>query len=220
MMKIILSILLVLTSFSSALAQSDSAEILEKYTKEQLFAPIEGDVIIGDKNAPVTIIEYASMSCGHCASFHNKTFNDLKEKYIDSGKARFIFRDFPLDEPALRGAMMARCAGEKDEGDFLKFNKAVFSTQSNWAPKKNYLEILSNIGKLGGMTGADFELCIADKNLERYVMENKFYASKILGVNSTPTFFVNGKMHKGAKNLAYFSGVIDKITGEDQKTSE
>jgi protein-disulfide isomerase len=180
-------------------------------TADQLLEILPSDIVIGDMKAPVTIIEYASLSCTHCAAFHNSTFSDLKEKYVDTGKVRFVFRDFPLDEPALRGAMMARCAGKDDTEKFLKFIKVMFSTQSNWAPKKNYLEVLSNIGKLGGMKGEEFEACMANKAVEDAVMLSKFNAAKILEVRSTPTFFINKEEHKGGRDLKYFSEVIDGI---------
>jgi len=179
------------------------------------------DLVIGNKKAPVTIVEYASMSCTHCAAFHNNTFDEINKKYIETGKVKFVFRDFPLDEPALRGAMMARCAGKESVENFLKFTKVMFSTQSNWAPKKNYLEILSNIGKLGGMKGEEFEACIADTKLENSILEGKFEAVNVLDVRSTPTFFINGIMHKGSRDLDYLSGVIDGLLGiTDNSASE
>lgn len=215
MLKRILAFIAAMAITSSiAFAQENTAQEEQKptATKEQLLAPMEGDVIIGDKNAKVTVIEYASMSCPHCAMFHNNTYENLKEKYIDSGKVRFIFRPFPLDEPALRGSMMASCAGDDK---FEKFTKVLFSTQSNWAPKKNYLEVLSNIGKLGGMKGEDFDKCIADKELENKIMMAKFNAIKQLDVRSTPTFFINGEIHKGAKDFEYFTRVFDAALGAD-----
>lgn len=180
-------------------------------SKDELLAINEKDVAFGSKDAPVTIVEYASMSCSHCAAFHNETFSELKTKYIDTGKVRFAFRDFPLDETALRAAMVDRCAAAKGPENFLKFQKAFFTTQENWAPKKNFLEVQANIAKLGGMTSQEFEACIADKDLEKQIMETKLQAVSTLEVRSTPTFFVNGVMHKGARNLEYFSSVIDGI---------
>ncbi len=218
MLKKILSAVFLLVVFSfSAYAQEKEGKVGDNLygendiTAEELYKVQPGDVVIGDEKAPITMIEYASMSCSHCAAFYNNTFPEIKEKYIDTGKVRFLFRDFPLDETALRGAMMARCAAKKNKDDFEKFVKAMFSTQSNWAPKKNYLEVLANIGKLGGMKGQDFDLCMADKELENSVMKSKFQAVKQLEVRSTPTFFVNKEMHKGANDIAYFSKVFEEI---------
>jgi len=203
-------------NISTAYAQGNEMPEQPLMSQEELFGALADDVVLGDENAPVTIIEYASMSCSHCAAFHNNVFSHLKEKYIDTGKVRFIFRDFPLDEPALRAAMMARCAAQEGEDKFVKFVKVMFSTQSNWAPKKNYLEILSNIGKLGGMTGEQFEQCIADKDLEYSIMNSKFQAAKQLGVSSTPTFFMNRKIYRGGQTTEFLSKQIDSIIGSDE----
>jgi protein-disulfide isomerase len=190
-------------------------ETKKALTKEEVFQINETDIVVGDKNAPVTIIEYASMSCSHCATFFKTTFAPLKEKYIDNGKVKFVFRDFPLDEFALRAAMVAKCSIDEGVDNFLKFKKVLFSTQRNWAGKKNYLEILSNIAKLGGMKQAKFDQCIEDKDLENNILEKRLNASTILEVQSTPTFFVNGEIYAGAKEFEYVSKLIDTILGED-----
>jgi protein-disulfide isomerase len=186
-------------------------------TVEQLMTVLPDDVVLGDDKAPVTIIEYSSMTCSHCAAFHNTTFPEIKEKYIDTGKVKFIMRGFPLDEPALRGFMMAKCAAKDSKEKYLKFITVMFSTQSNWAPKKNYLEVLSNIGKLGGMKGEEFDACMADKKLETSILEGKFNASKQLDIKATPTFYVNKEVHRGAQDFKYFSAVIDGILAGGNK---
>lgn len=181
----------------------------EDMTVEQVLAVSENDFVLGRDDAPVTLVEYASMSCGHCANFHNRTFDELREKYIDTGEVKFIFRDFPLDEPALRGSMLARCAGNVKEEDFLKYIKTMFRTQTNWASRKNYLEVLSNIAKLGGMSGEEFETCMQDKDVEHVIMEGKFNAAKFLEIRSTPSFYINGELHRGSKDIKYLSEAID-----------
>jgi protein-disulfide isomerase len=190
---------------------------------DEVLAISDKDVVLGDKNAPVTIIEYASMTCHHCADFHNKVFDELKTKYIDTGKVKFVFRDFPLDEPAMRGSILARCASKGGQEEFLKFTKVMFSTQGDWAGKKNYLEVLSNIAKLGGMKGEEFESCMADKELEKQIITGKFDAAKSLQIRSTPSFFINGELHSGAKDIKYMSEAIDAAIGGvklDVKTEE
>ncbi|MCE3233502.1 MAG: bdbD 2 [Rickettsiaceae bacterium] len=204
-----------------AAVKEDKKEVAaDNITADQLLNILPDDVVIGDMKAPITIIEYASMSCTHCADFHNSVFSDLKQKYIDSGKVRFVFRDFPLNEPALRGAMMARCAAKDGAEKYLKFTKVIFSMQSNWAPKSNYLEVLANIGKLGGMKGEEFEACMANKSLEESVMKSRLNASQKLEIRSTPTFFINKEMSKGTHDLAYFSGVIDSLLAGNSKDSK
>lgn len=180
-------------------------------TAEELYKISPEDVVLGDKKAKVTVIEYASMTCSHCADFHKNTYPEIKEKYIDSGKIKFVFRPFPLDEPALRGSMLAYCSGAQR---FYKFIDVIFSTQANWAFNKNYLEVLANIGKLGGVSGEEFDKCMANNVLEKRIMQGKFDATTVLSVRATPTFFVNGNIYKGAHNFEYFSKVLDDALGE------
>lgn len=177
-------------------------------SKEAILSVKKDDIVMGSESAPVTIIEYASLSCTHCASFYTNSFDDLKKKYIDTGKVRFVYRDFPLNLPALHAAMMIQCA-PKERAE--KFIKVTFSTQNNWAPKKDYLEILSNISKLGGMTGKEFDTCIANKELEDKITQERFEASKVLDVRATPSFFINGIAYTGAHNLEGISAVIDPL---------
>jgi protein-disulfide isomerase len=199
MISRVIGFLAILFCFSSVSVAQDSASTEPTSTKT-----VESVLQI-DPKAPVKIFEYASLSCSHCAAFHSDTFPKLMENYVDTGKAVFVFRDFPLDEPALRASMLAHCSGEKQS----KFLKTMFKTQNNWAPKKNYLEILSNIAKLGGMTGAEFNVCIQDQSLERIIVAKKFDAVKVLEVRSTPTLYVNGQKYEGSRGYDYFTKVID-----------
>lgn len=190
-------------------AAEDKKEELEVLTKEEALTITETDIVMGDEDAPVTIFEYASMSCGHCSAFFNSTFDPLKEKYIDTGKVKFVFRDHPLDEFALRGAMLTKCAYKKGFDNFLRFKRVLFTTQSNWAGKRNYLEVLSNISKLGGMKTQEFDACVEDKEIEEEILARRLQTAKSLKVRSTPTFFINGEMVTGAKNIKHMSKVID-----------
>jgi len=178
---------------------------------EELYKISKDDIVLGDEKAKVTVIEYASMTCSHCADFHKNTYPEVKQKYIDTGKIKFVFRAFPLDEPALRGSMLAYCAGPEK---FYKFTDVMFSTQPNWAYAKNYLEVLTNIGKLGGVSGEEFEKCMANTELEKRIMQGKFDATSVLSVRATPSFFINGNIYKGAHNFEYFSKVLDEALAE------
>lgn len=211
--KILLSTAIAIIASSAFAATSPTDKIVEKAaeqkpSKEEILKIKPDEIVLGDKDAKVTIIEYASMSCSHCAHFKNDIYPKLKEQYIDTGKIKFVFRDFPLDEPGLKAAMIGRCVSVDK---FDKFNQAIFSTQENWAPKKNYLEILSNIAKLGGMKGDEFDACIANKDIENKIMESRLNASTVLQVNSTPTFFINGEEYKGANGIEFFSKIIDPL---------
>lgn len=187
---------------------SNPADEAKLPSAEELYKISKDDMVSGDSKAKVTIIEYASMTCSHCADFHKNTYPELKEKYIDTGKVKLVFRAFPLDEVALRGSMMANCSGADR---FFKFTDVLFTTQANWAFSKNYLEVLSNIGKLGGLSGEEFDKCLANTELEKKIMEGKFHAAKVLGVRATPSFFINGTMYKGTYNVEHFSKIIDDI---------
>lgn len=183
-------------------------------TAEELYKISPSDIVLGDKKAKVTVIEYASMTCSHCADFHKNAYPEVKEKYIDTGKIKFVFRSFPLDEPALRASMLAYCSGPDR---FYKFIDVMFTTQPNWALSKNYLEVLANIGKLGGVSGNEFDKCMANNVLEKKIMQGKFDATTTLSVRATPTFFINGNIYKGAHNFEYFAKVLDDALGEKPK---
>lgn len=214
--RIFIALMLAFVSVSGSYAQPAPTQTdknippVDLPKKEILLKVQKDDFVIGNKKAPVTIIEYASLTCSHCADFYNNTFEALKKKYIDTGKVRFIYRDFPLNEPAMRGSMLVNCAPKENKEKFLK---VLFSTQNNWAFKKNYLEVLSNIAKLGGMPQKNFEACIANKELEHSIAKTRFFAAKVLEIRATPSFYINGTVHDGAKDLTYFSSVIDPLLG-------
>ena len=152
-----------------------------------------GDHVLGSPDAPVTIIEYASMTCPHCAHFHETTYPEMKKKYIDTGKVRFIFREFPLDALAAAGSMLARCAG-KDK--YFPMIETLFSQQKDWVVQKPLAPMLG-IAKQAGFTQQSFDECLANQQMLTALEEGRNRATK-LGVNSTPTFFINGKIIRGA----------------------
>jgi protein-disulfide isomerase len=153
-----------------------------------------GDQIQGQADAPVTIVEYASMTCPHCSHFHETTYPEMKKKYIDTGKVRFIFREFPLDQLALAASMLARCAGNDK---FFPLIDAFFTQQKEWAVQKPLQPMLA-IAKQAGFTEQSFNECLANQQLEQSIKESATRAAQKFKVNSTPTFFINGKMFRGA----------------------
>ena len=167
-----------------------------------------GDMALGPENAPITIIEYASMTCPHCAAFHNDTFAKLKAEYIDTGKVRFIYREFPLDQPALRAAMLARCAGRER---FFGFIEVLFRQQDYWARANDPIKALAKIGRMGGVGQRQFDACIQDRALEYSILKTEFDAQKEFDINSTPTFIINGKKHPGAMTLEQFGRVLKPL---------
>jgi protein-disulfide isomerase len=152
------------------------------------------DLALGSKDAPVTIVEYASMTCGHCAAFYATTFPDLKSKYIDTGKVRFILREFPLDPLAAAGSMLARCAGDDKRNAVVDL---LFAQQKNWFIPDNALDALASLLKQTGMSQGRFEACLKDNDLRDKVYKVHDRAAEKFGVSATPTFFINGKKQKG-----------------------
>jgi protein-disulfide isomerase len=183
----------VLTSFAPSLAFAQSpADLLQP-------GPL-GEMVLGAENAPVTIIEYASMTCGHCADFHNRTYPKLKERYIDTGKVRFIFREFPLDRLALAASMLARCAGKDNKDRYFALIEALFHQQKDWAVRQP-IPPLMQIAKQAGFTQEGFEQCLKDQKLENSLMEVRQRAAEKFKVESTPTFFINGRMQRGVMSI-------------------
>lgn len=168
------------------------------------------DRILGKPDAPVTIIEYASMTCPHCAHFSTEVLPKLKEKWIDSGKARLVLRDYPLDEPALRASMIARC---EPADKFYPFVDTLFAQQTQWVLAKDYKAELTKLALLSGMNKTKFDACLASKEGEDKVLQSRLVATQQLGVNSTPTFFINGAKFDGAPEEAPFDAALSKAAG-------
>jgi len=176
-----------------------------------LLAPTPQDRILGKPDAPITIVEYASLTCPHCAHFDTDVLPKLKEKWIDSGKAKLILRDFPLDEPAMRAAMVARCAPPER---FYPLVDALFAGQEKWATAKDYRAALERLAKLGGVGDKEFKACISDKKLEDQVAGSRLTATKDLGVDSTPTFFINGTKFEGAPTVEAFERALSALAAK------
>lgn len=164
------------------------------------------EMTIGDAKAPVTIIEYMSMTCPHCARFHNDTFPTIKTKYIDTGKVRFILREFPLDPAAVAGIMLARCA--PNDGYFPMVD-LLFKQQMTWAASNDVRGSLLQLSKLAGFTQASFESCLTNQKLLDDVQATKQKGATDFGVASTPTFLVNGGRYAGEMSVDILSALID-----------
>jgi protein-disulfide isomerase len=172
--------------------------------------PPDGDMAIGSDKAPVTIIEYASMTCPHCAHFSDTTFPELKRRYIDTGKVRFIFREFPLDKLAAAGFMLARCASKDGGGErYMAVIETLFAKQQEWAIPDNPVPPLKNIAKQFGFTEDSFNACLTNQNIMNGIEATRDRAAAKLGVNSTPTFFVNGKKVTGDVTIDTLAKEID-----------
>lgn len=168
------------------------------------------DMALGSKDAPVTITEYASMTCPHCAAFNEQVFPKIKSEYIDTGKVRYIFREFPLDIKAAAGSMLSRCIAKDDASKYFAVTDMLFRQQSDWVVK-NTTETLTRIGKQAGLTQQQVEACLKDQALLDKIAADQKYASDVLKVDSTPTFFINGEKIKGEASFEEFAKKINPL---------
>jgi protein-disulfide isomerase len=168
-----------------------------------------GDVVLGSDKAPVTIYEYASMTCPHCAHFSEETFPELKKRYIDTGKVRFVFRSFPFDKVAAAAFMLASCAGKDGGNDrYMAVVETLFAKQDEWV-NDHPLEPLENIAKQLGFSDATFKACLTNQQVLNNIEAVRDRAVDKLGVNSTPTFFINGKKVVGDVPIETMAKEID-----------
>jgi len=168
------------------------------------------DMALGPADATVTITEFASMTCPHCAAFNAEVFPKIKAEYIDTGKVRYIFREFPLDIKAAAGSMLSRCIANGDAGKYFAVTDMLFRQQADWVVK-NTTETLTRIGKQAGLTQQQVEACLKDQALLDKIAADQKYAAEILKVDSTPTFFVNGEKIKGETTLEEFEKRINPL---------
>ena len=170
----------------------------------------EDDFILGNEDAPITIIEYASLSCSHCANFHKNTLPKIIEEYIDTGKAKIVFRDYPLNLPALTGSMLIQCVPNHVRYEYLS---ALFLLQSDWVNpdfeivKKELFKIMQT----GGMNNKEFEDCLNDKKLEEKILQNIIEAQNEFNIRTTPTFLINGSLVEGNKSFSKLKKILDEI---------
>src|SRR6516164_2019158 len=202
----ILSILLV--SMGSPEAAAPHLMLADAQTVLQI---TKDDRVLGNPDAPITIVEYASLTCPHCAHFANDVLPEIKKEWIDTGKAKLVLRDFPLDEPALRAAMIARCA---PPDRYYAFAETFFAAQEKWVRSTDYHEALARLAKLGGMGQAEFDTCLKNTELENKIVAERLRATQELEVNSTPTFFVNGSKLAGAPTAEEFEKLLSSLAAK------
>ncbi|WP_099050926.1 DsbA family protein [Pararhizobium polonicum] len=166
------------------------------------------EMALGQADAKVTIVEYMSMTCPHCARFHNETFDAIKTKYVDSGQVRFVVREFPFDPRAAAAFMLARCA---PEGQYFPMVSMLFKQQETWAAAPNGRDALLQMSKLAGFTQESFEACLTNQKLLDDVQATMQKGEKDFGVKATPTFFINGKKYSGEMSVDTMSALIDTM---------
>jgi protein-disulfide isomerase len=149
---------------------------------------------IGEDSAPIKMTEFASLTCGHCAQFHNEVFPLIEENYIKSGKIYFTYRDFPLDKYALKASIIARCSGNTR---FFSFLKALYKKQKDWTRTQDPFKSLLKIAKLGGLKNDEIKVCVGNKSIEDGLLKERLNSSKKFEIKSTPTIYLNGEKYKG-----------------------
>jgi protein-disulfide isomerase len=195
-----------------ASAQEESKEAPKVVDpKNKLFTEAQpGDIIMGEKSAPVKIIEYASLSCIHCKHFHDEVFYELKKRFVDTGKVQLTYRHFPLNTPAIKGALIVGCAPEDSK---LAFLGALFKSQAQWAFVDNEGEMkdkLKTVAKIGGMDDATFEKCFNDNAASDKILGQMKQANDEIGVETTPSLFVDGVAFNGARTIESFAEIINE----------
>ncbi|MDG2244443.1 MAG: DsbA family protein [Rhodospirillaceae bacterium] len=173
--------------------------------------PVYREMIYGDPAAPVTIVEYASLTCSHCASFHNAVLPEIKKNYIDTGKVRLVFRDFPLDGLAMAGAMLARCA-DGDRGKALI--SVMFRQQGTWVMSERPIEPLTSYAKLAGLDEDGVNACLENENIMVAIREGQETGTNRYKIASTPTFFIEDVKVEGNRGYDYMAKIIDEKLAE------
>jgi protein-disulfide isomerase len=175
--------------------------------KTSLLAIQPTDHVLGDPKAPITMIEYASFTCPHCAHFSVAILPEVKKKWVDTGKVKLIYRDFPLDQTALKAAQLAECSG-KDK--YFGVIDVIFSTQQKWAVASDPIGELSKSLRIAGMGEAEVKSCLANDAIANGVVAD-YRGGETLGVNSTPTLFINGEQFKGARTVEELDAAFSKL---------
>lgn len=200
-------------------ATNSNGQIGKKGKVHELNPPaIYGLRGVGDPNAPVTIQEFFSLTCNHCATFHKETYQKIKKNLINTGKVYFIYQEFPLDGPALYGSMTARCLPEERYTGFMDI---LLRTQDKWARSGDFKSALTQNAKLAGMSEEEFEACFNNKELQTAVATNIKEASEIWGINSTPSFVINNgeRVLLGSQPYETFEKLVEQLMS-DETTAE
>ena len=185
--KILLFILLLLITIVNT-SHSKIVDTIEALEEKSL----------GNKEAPIKMVEFASMTCGSCAKFHNDVFPSIKKDFIDSGKVFFTYKDFPLDKFALKASVIARCSGD---AKFFNFLSVIYNKQKDWTRTQDPFKSLLKIAKLGGLKNDEIKVCVGNKSIEDGILKDRLNSSKKFDIIATPTIYFNGKKYDG--DLSY-----------------
>ena len=194
------------TSLSTANSDKESKRGVSPDASFSEITIDETDLIVGNKSASVTIIEYSSLTCPHCSDFHKKVLPVIKREFVDTNKVRLIYRDFPLDQWALKASIIARCAGPKRR---YRFIQTFFLQQEQWTSGDPAAGLVA-LAKLGGLTTSSLEKCLSDKQMIDSVIKERLAATKQFAIRSTPTIIVNGDLYSGGLDIEQLRSVIEE----------
>jgi protein-disulfide isomerase len=175
--------------------------------KTALLAVLPTDHVLGDPKSPITLIEYASFTCPHCAHFHTQVLPELKKKWIDTGKVKLIYRDFPLDQVAAKAAQIAECA---PNDRYFGIIDLIFRGQPHWAASQDPIAELGKPLRIAGMGENEIKACLANEVKANEVIAD-YRGGETLGVNSTPSLFINGTLYKGARSVEELDAAFAKL---------
>lgn len=209
--SVLASVVIVGTSIVPAQAQlAANAPTVQEATTPPIDAKLldikASDRILGNPNAPVTIFEYASLSCTHCATFHTGVLPKIQSEYIDKGKVKLVMRNFPLNEPALKGAMLANCVAPEQ---YYTFVKVLFQMQDKWAFSDAFKDNLMQIAGVGGVSPEQFGKCMTNTQIEKEALMIRKEGEEGLKIQATPTLFINGARVEGAQSFDAVAKVIN-----------
>ncbi len=193
--------------YTKKLGICDEEDVNKNYVRN-LSEVAPDDIVIGDPKSKIVLVEYFAPTCPHCVNYHQKIFPQIKEKYIDNNKIAYVIREFIGNKQDLDATILARCKGYTDT--YLKFLEVILNQQNNWAFRKNYREILTNIGSLGGISPENFSTCLNDQDKIKILMENTKLVTNLSTFVGTPTFFINGKQFNERYPFEELSKAIEK----------
>jgi len=198
---------LMFAAMSPALAQNPAAEPPKPSGTVADIKLTDNDYSMGPADAKIVLVEYASLTCPHCANFHNTVLPGLKKEFIDTGKIRYVYRDFPLDRLALGAAMVARCAGRDS---FFGYIDTFYAAQGQWSRASNPVSALGNLARLGGMSQTKYESCLKNVEVQNQILQQRLEASNDFKVQATPTVFVNGERYGGGMSLDQLRTLLNR----------
>ena len=167
--------------------------------------PLPGDRIIGSPDAPVAVIEFHSLTCGNCANFHTTIFPRIRTTFIEPGLVRFVMRDFPLDRVALDAAAMVHCGGPERYEALIS---TLYANKEAWAHSPDARTWLRRAGTLAGIPAARIDACMTDRGFTDPIAVMRLQGEREFGINATPSFVINGQVHRGVQSFERFSALV------------